>query len=294
MATRLSALIAEFLAAGMSNEDSLKLAREQDALERAERTEARNKAAELELLKHRQDVEMTHAMEKELKRQEAETAQAVRKQEAEIASELMKREAELLQQKASIELQQQKLDAEIAKEKAAAEVEAAEKKATAELQQMKYAAELEIQRARLEHEKSLDMAKLEQQRIIAESESQVRIHEIDNRSRVVEERASAGGDSNHHFRKYDLGIGMFSNTDKDLEPFLTKFEVVAEAYRLPRNLWAVELAKSLTGESLALYETLSSEARLEFHAVVEALKKKFGVTNQDMPKEISAGKMFRQ
>ena len=123
------------------------------------------------------------------------------------------------------------------------------------------------------HEKSLDMARLDQQRILAESESQVRIHEIDNRSRVVEERAATGGDSSHHFRKYNLGIGMFSNTDKDLEPFLTKFEVVAEAYKLPRNLWAVELAKSLTGESLALYETLSSEARLEFHAVAKPLKR---------------------
>ena len=158
------------------------------------------------------------------------------------------------------------------------EVEAAEKKAAAELQQMKYAAELKLQRARLEHEKSLDITRLEQQRIIAESESQVRIHEIDNRSRVVEERASAGGDSSHHFRKYDIGIGMFSNTDKNLEPFLTKFEVVAAANNLPRKLWAVGLAKSITAESLAMYETFSAEARLDYNAVVEAIKKTFGVT----------------
>ena len=58
-----------------------------------------------------------------------------------------------------------------------------------------------MQRARMEHEKNLDMARLDQQRLLAESESQVRIHEIDNRSRVVEERAAAGGDSNHHFKK---------------------------------------------------------------------------------------------
>ena len=55
MATRLSAPIAEFLAAGMRDEDSIKLARETDALERAERTEARNKASELELAKAKQE-----------------------------------------------------------------------------------------------------------------------------------------------------------------------------------------------------------------------------------------------
>ena len=122
------------------------------------------------------------------------------------------------------------------------------------------------------------MARLEQQRTLAESESRVRMHESDNRSRVTEERMSGGGDSHNSFRKYDLGLGTFSNNDKDLEPFLTKFEVVAEAYKLPRNLWAVELAKSLTGESLMLYETLSAESRLDYYAVVEAIKKRFGVT----------------
>ena len=61
MATRLSALIAEFLAAGMSNEDSIKLARETDALERAEKTKARNKSAELELAKAKQEAEMAQA-----------------------------------------------------------------------------------------------------------------------------------------------------------------------------------------------------------------------------------------
>ena len=72
MATRLSALIAEFLAAGMRDEDSIKLARETDALERAERTEARNKASELELAKAKQETELV----KELQKQAAELAQA--------------------------------------------------------------------------------------------------------------------------------------------------------------------------------------------------------------------------
>src|SRR5208282_2066763 len=245
----------------------------------------RNKAAELELAKAKQEAEMAKELQKqaaelaqaekvrqtemELQRQkqEAKIAKEIQKQEAEIAKELQKQEAEKEERKAANELQRQKQEAEIA-----------ERKAANELLQQKQAAEIELQRSKIDQESEIDLARLEQQRTLAESESRMRMHESDNRSRVTEERMSGGGDSHNSFRKYDLGLGTFSNNDKVLEPFLTKFEVVAEAYKLPRSLWAVELAKSLTGESLMLYETLSAESRLDYYAVVEAIKKRFGVT----------------
>src|SRR5208282_1116813 len=189
------------------------------------------------------------------------------KQEAEIAKDIEEK-------KTANELMRQKQEADIARQKA--ELVQAEK--AMELQQQKQIAEIELQKSKMDQEREIDLARLEQQRTLAESESRVRMHESDNRSRVTEERISGGGDSHNSFCKYDLGLGTFSNNDKDLEPFLTKFEVVAEAYKLPRNLWAVELAKSLTGESLMLYETLSAESRLDYYAVVEAIKKRFGVT----------------
>jgi len=99
----------------------------------------------------------------------------------------------------------------------------------------------------MDREKALDLARLEQQRTLAETDSRVRMHERGNRSRVTEDRVSREEETRIIvFRKYDLGLGTYSNDDKDIEPFLTKFEVVAEAYKLPRNLCAVELTKSLT------------------------------------------------
>ena len=53
---------------------------------------------------------------------------------------------------------------------------------------------------------------------------------------------------------------------------------MAEVYNLPRRLWAIELAKSLTGSSLLAYETLSGEAWLDFEEVGNAVKRQFGVT----------------
>jgi hypothetical protein len=57
-----------------------------------------------------------------------------------------------------------------------------------------------------------------------------------------------------------------------------KFEVVANAYKLPAELWSVELAKCLSGESLAVYENLSPENRVNYKAIINALKKKYGLT----------------
>ena len=65
--------------------------------------------------------------------------------------------------------------------------------------------QLELQRSKLEHEQNIEKSRLEHQRLVAESDSQIRLHEIDNRSRVLDDRSGASGDGNN-FRKYDLGI----------------------------------------------------------------------------------------
>ena len=187
------------------------------------------------------------ALAKELQKQAAELAQAEKvrlieiesakeREKASLEIQRQKHEAELQEKKATIELQRQKQEAEIAKELQKQDAEIARQKA--ELVQAEKAMELQQQKQIAEIEREIDLARHEQQRTLAESESRVRMHESDNRSRVTEDRVSGGGDSHNSFRKYDLGLGTFSNNDKDLEPFLTKFEVVAEAYKLPRNLWA--------------------------------------------------------
>src|SRR5664279_4905914 len=184
------------------------------------------------------------------------------------------------------ELQKQEAEFELLKKKQEAESELQKQKQEAEFELLKQKQEadernrvdqLELQRSKLEHDQNIEKSRLEQQRLAAESDSHLRLHEIDTRSRVVEDRNGTSGDGNS-FRRYDLGIGLFSNIDKDLDPFLIKFTTVAEAYKLPKRLWAIELAKSLTGDSLLAYETLSGEARLDFDEVVNAVKRRFGVT----------------
>jgi len=49
-------------------------------------------------------------------------------------------------------------------------------------------------------------------------------------------------------------------------------------------LHAIGFSKRLTGESLSVYETLSMERRLDYDDVIEAVKRKFGITLTDCRK----------
>src|SRR5664279_4140798 len=202
----------------------------------------------------------------ELERKERIEARELQKQEAEEARLERDRLERIEREKSELELLKQKQEAEEAR---------LERDRLDRIEREK--SELELQRSKLEHEQNMEKSRLDHQRLVAESDSQLRLREIDTRSRVVDDRSGASGDGNS-FRKYDIGIGLFSNIDKDLDPFLIKFTTVAEAYKLPKRLWAIELAKSLTGDSLLAYETLSGEARLDFDEVVNAVKRRFGVT----------------
>src|SRR5664279_908177 len=279
MSTRLRVLVDEFVSMGTNMEDSIRLAKEQIELERKERIEARelqkqeaeearlerdrlerieHEKSELELLKQKQEAEEARLERDRLERIEREESESeLQKQKQEAEEDRLERDRldRIEREKSELELQKQKQEAD----------------------ERNRVDQLELQRSKLEHEQNIEKSRLERQRLVAESDSQIRLHEIDNRSRVVEDRSGASGDGNS-FRKYDLGIGVFSNIDKDLDPFLIKFTTVAEAYKLPKRLWAIELAKSLTGDSLLAYETLSGEARLDFDEVVNAVKRRFGVT----------------
>src|SRR5664279_936351 len=270
MSTRLKVLVDEFVSMGTNMEDSISLAKEQIELERKERIEARElqkQEAELELLKKKQEAEEARLerdrldrIERDKQKQDVEFELLKQKQEAEEARLEKDRLDRIEREKSELELQKQKQDVEF---------ELLKQKQEAD--ERNRVDQLELQRSKLEHDQNIEKSRLEQQRLAAESDSHLRLHEIDTRSRVVEDRSGASGDGNS-FRRYDLGIGLFSNIDKDLDPFLIKFTTVAEAYRLPKRLWAIELAKSLTGDSLLAFETLSGEARLDFDKVVNAVK----------------------
>jgi len=122
----------------------------------------------------------------------------------------------------------------LAIEKAKQEAEKLESDRRLQLEKEKIAAELEIRRMQLQNERDIDQKKIENQRIIVEVESETKRHEI-----YVWSTASSSTiehDSSHGFRKYELGIGRFDNIGTTLEPFILKFEVVANAYKLPVEL----------------------------------------------------------
>ena len=151
-------------------------------------------------------------------------------------------------------------------------------KAKQDAELAKQEAELELKRIQLQNEYDLNQKKIEYQRLCVETEAQTKRHEIETNVRVTASSSSIEHETTHSFRKYELGVGRFDNVSTSLEPFILKFEVVANAYKLPSELWSVELAKCLTDESLAVYESLSPEHRVDYKVVVDALKKKFGLT----------------
>src|SRR5664279_593081 len=259
MSTRLKVLVDEFVSMGTNMEDSIRLAKEQIELERKERIEARELQKQ-EAEEARLERDRLERIERDKQKQDVEIKLQKQKQEAEEARLGRDRLDRIEREKSELELQKQKQDVEF---------ELLKQKQEAD--ERNRVDQLELQRSKLEHDQNIEKSRLEQQRLAAESDSHLRLHEIDTRSRVVDDRSGANGDGNS-FRKYDLGIGLFSNIDKDLDPFLIKFTTVAEAYKLPKRLWAIELAKSLTGDSLLAYETLSGEARLDFDEVVNAVK----------------------
>ena len=67
----------------------------------------------------------------------------------------------------------------------------------------------------------------ETQRVISGNEAHVRTQESNPHGAGDVEPSQ--NDSNHSFRKYDLGLGKFSNEPNNLEAFISRFELVATA-----------------------------------------------------------------
>jgi RNase H-like domain found in reverse transcriptase/Reverse transcriptase (RNA-dependent DNA polymerase)/Integrase zinc binding domain/SCAN domain len=185
-------------------------------------------------------------------------------------------QAQLEIEKEKLAIEKSRHEAELARKEQDRITQVELEKEKLALERVKYEAELELKKLQLQKEHDIDQRRLDNQRFIAETENQTKRQEIEIRSNAS--HGSIEHDTGHSFRKYELGIGKFDNVSTSLEPFLLKFEVVAKAYNLPAELWSVELAKCLTGDSLSVYESLSPENRIDFKALVDALKRKFGLT----------------
>jgi len=56
-------------------------------------------------------------------------------------------------------------------------------------------------------------------------------------------------------KNYNLGLSKFEQL------FLSRFEMLASTYEIPKKLWAIELSHSLEGSSLQIFESLSTDSR---------------------------------
>ena len=243
MAARFQELIKSFQELGMDVDNSIKLAREQLAIEREDRLKERELAAK----------------------------EAAQQNEMQLMREKQQAEEKMLREKQQAEEKAREVEQQLLREKQKTE----ERERAAELarKEAKFADDLKQR----EHERNMDLNRLKQQRELAELESQVRRDEFASR---VSSRTdlSTGSDSGRTDKKFNLNLGMFSNRVEDLEPLITRFENVAKAYQLPDRLYAVEFSKTLSAESLQVYETLSSESRLDYNKVIDAMKRRFGIT----------------
>ena len=100
--------------------------------------------------------------------------------------------------------------------------------------------------------------------------------EVDSASASSSNVTVASENQNLRIRKLDLGY--FDNDPKSLDGFLSRFEVIAKAYNLPDNLYAIELSKTLQGPGLEVYQLLDSEGKMSYDTIVKALHKRFGIT----------------
>ena len=135
-----------------------------------------------------------------------------------------------------------------------------------------------------ELQREADSRKFELQKLEIESETKLKCHELSSKTQIslaeksndVEESTSST--NNWVGKKFDLGLGIFDNVAENLDSFISRFEIVAKAYELPSQLWPIEFSKCLNGESLTVYEMLDYESKTDFDALIQALRKKYNIS----------------
>ena len=229
MSSHFNELVESFIKSGATLGDAIQFARDQESHERQiralEREETRKvQIEEAERVQRETELARKHEIEKERLANE----KALREVEIteKLANEKALREAESARQ---LEMEREKL---------------ANERERIAMERLKQEAEIELRRIQLQNEQELNHKRLENQLVIAETENTTKRREIDARAAAsTSSSSSIENETSHNFRKYELGVGRFDNVSTSLEPFIMRFEVVANAYNLPDELWSVELAK---------------------------------------------------
>lgn len=159
--------------------------------------------------------------------------------------------------------------------------------------------ELEILKLTKQQEMDAEERKFQLQKLQIEAELKLKSDEIAARIQIEtatnskESENLASSAANWFGKRFDLGLGYFDNVGENLDSFISRFEIVARAYELPQQLWSIELSKTLSGESLTVYEMLDYDSKTDFDSLVQALRKRFGITEGSYRKLFKSSKPLK-
>ena len=80
------------------------------------------------------------------------------------------------------------------------------------------------------------------------------------------------------------------SADDDIEHFLEMFERTAKQRRWPEDVWAMQLAGLLTGKAMAAYANLSVGAANDYHAVRQAILRRYQVNAETHRQQFRQGR----
>lgn len=199
---------------------------------------------------------------------------ALRLQERE--DKKIQQENMLKEKQIQADLEREKLAAELADKKLAAEL--AEKRRIDELADKQRTEErnYQLKVVQLQNERDLAEQRIrsENERLQVESETRRKMAESDSRTSTVDEDERL----RCQIKNYNLGLSKFDNNSANLQSFLSRFEMLASTYEIPKKLWAIELSRSLEGISLQVFESLSPDGRMDYEILKHALLKKFEIS----------------
>ena len=160
-------------------------------------------------------------------------------------------------------------------------LEQQQKQKEEEQQKIKHA--LELEKLQKEQEFQLNCKRME----LENSLRQCEITCQNSSTAVVQENTS-----NWMGNRFNLGLGKFNNQSMDLEAFLNRFELVATSYKLPKDLWPMELSKCLTGIALDTFDRLDNSSKFQYDLVVKALHKTFNISESTYRKLFKTSKSY--
>lgn len=140
--------------------------------------------------------------------------------------------------------------------------------------------EFELQKLQAENELKLNLAQLEMSKAVSIEQLKVSAEKelLVEKLKIAESETSINSKADTMFRPLNLGLPMFNNEAAEFDGFLARFKTIVTSYNIPRELYAVEFSKLLSGPSLEVYNLLPCEKQLDFDEVVNALKSRFKIS----------------